>query len=141
MVEEEWMRRRQRRPRGNERELAAELKAHRGDPGEWSETPVPAEIRAQRAVVTSVRLPVSEFLAIQKAAKAGGQTVSEFIRSAVAQRLRRPLLVNALQIVTGSSSRGPSSATFLAPELEAGRTQNPGPAREDRIPQYANLTR
>jgi len=132
---------RQRRSRATEKELAAKLYAHRNDPDEWDETPVQAEIHPQRAVVTSVRLPVAEFIAVQKAAKAAGQTVSEFVRSAIAMRLRERVLVNAVQIATGSSPEGSSHATFLAPALEAGRTRNPGPARTDRIPQYANLTR
>lgn len=116
------------------KDLAAKLQAHRNDPDEWDETPVQAEVRPQRAVVTSVRLPVPEFIAVQKAAKAAGQTVSEFVRSAIAMRLHERVLINAVQIATGSSSEGPSHATFLAPALEAGRTQN-------RIPQYANVTR
>lgn len=128
---------RQRRNRTTEKELAAELHAHRNDPDEWDETPVQTEVRPQRAVVTSVRLPVAEFIAVQKAAKAAGQTVSEFVRSAIAMRLHERVLVNALRIATGSSPEGPSHATFLAPALEGGRTQNPAPAI---IPRYANLT-
>ncbi len=75
-----------------------------------------------------------EFIAVQKAAKAAGQTVSEFVRRAIAMRLQERVLINAVQIATGSSPGGPSRATFLAPALEAGRTEN-------RIPQYANVTR
>lgn len=137
------MRARRHRSRITEKDLAAELRAHRDDRDEWDEAPVQAEVGLQRAVVTSVRLPVAEFMAVQKAAKATGQTVSEFVRSAIAMRLHERVLINAVEIATGSSSEAPSHATFLAPALEAGRTQNPGPARTERIPipHYANLTR
>jgi hypothetical protein len=122
-----------RRVRMTEKELANELHARRNDPGEWHKTPVQAEISPQRAVVTSVRLPMAEFIAIQNAARASGQTVSEFIRNAIGTRLHQGVLINSLQIASGTSE-GSSQATFLTPALEAGRTQN-------RIPQYANVTR
>jgi hypothetical protein len=50
-----------------------------------------------------VRLPVAEFIAVQNAAKAAGQKVSEFVRSAIAMRLHQWVLINAVQIATGSS--------------------------------------
>ncbi len=122
-----------RRVRMTEKELASELHARRKDPNEWRTTPVPAEISSQRAVVTSVRLPMAEFIAIQNAAKANGQTVSEFIRNAIGARLHQGVLINSVQIASGTAE-GTSQATFLTPVLEAGRTHN-------RIPQYANVTR
>jgi hypothetical protein len=116
-----------RRDRTTTRSLATELEAKRRDPTQWEEKAVQADIRPARAVVTSVRLPIAEFAAIQKAARESGQTVSDFIRGAVTMRLRQAVRISAVQISTGSSSNAPSNATFLAPELEAGTTRNPGP--------------
>jgi len=117
---------RRRGSRINEKELAAELHAHRNDPNEWDETPVQAEVNPQRAVVMSVRLPVAEFIALQTAAKKGGETVSEFVRNSIGMRLHESVIINAVQITSGATA-GPSQATFLAPALESGRTRNPGP--------------
>ena len=124
-----------------EKALAARLYAGRAESSDWDETPVDAEIQPQRAVVTSLRLPVNEFTAVQNAAKAAGQTVSDFIRNAIATRLRGGIRITALQIATGSSE-GQSQVTVLAPTLEGGQTHNPnpGPGMEEMVPQYANMT-
>jgi hypothetical protein len=132
-----------RRQRSAEKEkiLASKLYARRKESADWEETPVDAVIARQRGVVTSLRLPLKEFVEVQKAAKRAGQTVSQFIRSAIALRLRASVLVNAVQVATGSSE-GRSQATFVVPALEAGRTQNPGPDRTEVFPPlHANLTR
>lgn len=132
-----------RRQRSAEKEkaLAAKLHARRGESADWDDMPVDAVIAPQRGVVTSLRLPLREFVEIQTAARNAGQTVSEFIRSAIALRLHASVLVNAVQVATGSSE-GRSQATFVVPALEAGRTQNPGPDRTEVFPPlYANLTR
>jgi hypothetical protein len=132
---------RRRRSAETEKALAAKLYARRGESADWDETAVDALIAPQRGVVTSLRLPLRDFVEIQRAAKSAGQTVSEFIRGAIALRLRANVLVNALQVATGSSE-GRSQATFVVPALEAGRTQNPGPDRTEVFPPpFANLTR
>jgi hypothetical protein len=130
---------RKHRP-GKEKALAARLHAGRNEQTEWEETPIEAEIQTQRAVVTSLRLPVNEFTAVQNAAKAAGQTVSDFIRNAIATKLHGGIRIHALQIATGSSE-GQSRVTVLAPTLEGGQTHNPDPEIEMMVPQYANLTR
>jgi hypothetical protein len=131
---------RRRRTGASERELAAKLRSRRGESEDWGERPVPADIAPHRGVVMSVRLPVSEFVALQRAAKAAGQTVSDYVRSAIATRLQQAVLINAIDIfLTGSSPGSPSNATFLAPALEAGRTRNSSPNRDDMPPRFANL--
>jgi hypothetical protein len=133
-----------RKHRSGEKEkaLAARLHARRGESGDWDETPIEARVQSQRAVVTSLRLPVEEFVAVQDAAKTAGQTVSEFIRSAIATRLHGGICLTAMYVAAGSSE-GRSQATVLAPTLEGGHTHNPGPDRMDTmaVPSYANLTR
>ena len=131
-----------RRRRKTETELASELRANRHAASEWSETPVHAVVAKQRAVVMSFRLPVDEFIALQKSAKANGETVSDFIRNAIRLRLRGELTANAVQIASGTQGRT-LQATFLAPALSSGRSENPiqvGPD-PDQVPRFANLTR
>lgn len=132
------MTRRKERNSKKEKALAADLYARRNDPEEWEETPVEAEVQSQRAVVTSLRLPLTEFTALQRASKASGKTVSEFIRAAIASKLRGNLVLNAVQIATGSADTR-SQATVLAPTLKSGETENLGPDYTEAIPLYANL--
>ena len=132
----------QRRSRMTEKELAAELYAHRNDPDEWEEAPIQTEVSQQRGVIMSFRLPVAEFIALQKAAKANGETVSEFIRNSLRLRLHGEVITNAVQIASGLRW-GTIQATFLAPALSAGRSENPlqlGPD-PDQVPRFANSTR
>jgi len=124
-----------RRSGKKEKALATKLYAHRDRSDDWDETPTEAQVHAQRAIVTSLRLPIEEFRAVQNAAKSAGQTVSEFIRTAIASRLHGARMT-AMYIAAGSSE-GRSQATVLASTLEGGHTHNPGP----EIPWlYANLT-
>lgn len=127
------MKAQKQRDRTKERELAVRLQAHRNDPNEWEQTPLRADVTPRRAVVTSVRMPLTEFVALQKAAGAAGQTVSDYIRTAIAVRLRGLVRVNAVQIATAAAEAS-SQATFVVPHPKAGQTQNPDP--EIR---YANL--
>ncbi len=75
-----------RSTRKGERALADRLHAQRREPGEWEQ--VDAEPTSQRGVLTSFRLSPAEFVLLQKAAKASKETLSEFIRRAVATRLQ-----------------------------------------------------
>lgn len=129
-----------RKHRSSEKEkaLAAKLYAGRNEAGDWDEKSIEAQVQPHRAVVTSLRLPVDEFTAVQKAAKISGQTVSEFIRAAIGIRLRGGVRLNALQISTGAPE-GQSQATVLTHTLESGQTRNPDP--EIMVPMYANMTR
>lgn len=128
------MKARRHRTVGKERALAARLTSGRD---EWDETPIKAKIESQRAVVTSLRLPVSEFTSVQRAAKEAGQTVSDFIRNSIAARLHGGIRLSALSITAGSLWR--SQVTVLVPTLEGGQTKNPDPEVEVP-PQYANMT-
>jgi hypothetical protein len=65
---------------------AQDLYDHRHDPDEWEEAPERIEVRPARSSVLSVRLPRAEFDALEKAAAAAGETLSEYVRRAVLQR-------------------------------------------------------
>ncbi len=125
----------------SDKEMAAEVYAHRDDPGEWDETPLQAdEVTATRGVVLSFRLPSTEFVALQKISKETGETLSEFIRNAIALRLHGEPVTNAVQINSGVKG-ATIQATFVASVLSAGQAVNPnqlGPD-PDRIPTLANL--
>src|SRR2546422_246669 len=75
-----------RSTRKGEREFADRLYRQRGEPREWEQ--VDAESTSQGGVLTSFRLIPAEFVVLQKAAKANKETLSEFIRMAVATRLQ-----------------------------------------------------
>ncbi len=126
---------RKRRDPKTEKELAAELHAHRDDPGEWGETPVEAEISPQRGVLMSFRLSSVEFISMQKAAQASGESLSEFVRNAIALRLHGKPIPTSMQITSGANR-----STFFTPVAEPGRTENPGPSIPDIPPQFAALT-
>ena len=129
---------RKRRSADKEKALATRLYARRHEATEWEDATVDAEVRANRAVTTSLRLPVGEFVSVQQAARSANQTVSEFIRNAIAAKLHGNVAVNALQVVTGSAEAR-SQATVLVSVLESGRTQNLGPDRMEAVPLYANI--
>lgn len=66
---------------------ARELYEHRHDPEEWDEEPERIEVRPARSSVLSVRLPRTEFDALERAAAAEGETLSEYVRQAVMRRI------------------------------------------------------
>jgi len=67
-----------------EKELAKELYDHRHDPGEWGEKAVQIRARPARTAVISCRLPLDEYDALEQAAQDAGESLSEFVRKAVA---------------------------------------------------------
>lgn len=131
-----------RRSRMTEEQLAAKLHAHRDDPDEWEETAVQAEVSRERSVLMSFRLPAGEFIALQKAAKGGGESLSGFVRNAIGLRLYGKPVINAVQIASGLRW-GTIQSTFLVPAQSAGRSENPmqkGPD-PDQVPRFANIAR
>jgi hypothetical protein len=70
---------------------------HRNDAGEWSSEPVKVDVRSGRTAVISCRLPRNELDALEEAAEAANESVSEYVRKAITVRrqveglfLRRP---------------------------------------------------
>lgn len=128
---------RKRRSRERERAVAAKLHADRSDASKWEDTAVEAEVQSQRAVITSLRLPVGEFVALQRAAKAAGQSVSEYIRNAISLMLHGGVAVNAVRVTMSSSeARSHTTVRLSALASEGASTENLGP--DWTLPNYAN---
>ncbi|MGH2528532.1 MAG: ribbon-helix-helix protein, CopG family [Actinomycetota bacterium] len=71
-----------------EKKLAEELERTRDDEGEWSQEPVEVDVQqTPRTQVLSFRLPLDELEQVTTAAKASGETLSEFVRNAIELRL------------------------------------------------------
>jgi hypothetical protein len=70
-----------------EKDPIQELWEHRNDPEEWSEEAVDIEARPTGSTVVSFRLPWEEYEALEEAATARGESLSEFIRKALRIRL------------------------------------------------------
>ncbi|MEJ7843825.1 MAG: ribbon-helix-helix protein, CopG family [Rubrobacter sp.] len=73
----------------NRRKLAEELYEHRNDPGEWGEEAEEIEVKPRRSSVLSFRLPPEEIDALEQDMARTGETLSEYIRNALALRLHR----------------------------------------------------
>ncbi len=71
----------------NERELASYFEARRGDTSTWSATPIKATVRRGDSVVFSLRLRPEELEALRTIAEQFDITVSDLIRSSVADML------------------------------------------------------
>lgn len=70
-----------------ERKLAARLHKGRKDPTAWHEEPEQIEVRSSRSAVVSFRLPTNEFQSLHNAATLNSESISEFIRKAIALRI------------------------------------------------------
>ena len=71
-----------------EKELAEELERSRDDVGEWSDEPVEIDVRPGRSQVVSFRLPLEELEVLTEMAATTGESLSDFIRSAIGHRVR-----------------------------------------------------
>ena len=60
---------------------------HRNDPDEWDDQPVSIEVRRAGSEVVSFRLSSDELDRIMEAARAVGESLSQFVREALSDRL------------------------------------------------------
>jgi hypothetical protein len=72
-----------------DQKLAGRLEASREDERAWSEVPAAIEVRKAPTQVVSFRLSVDELEGLTTAAKATGETVSEYVRGALELRALR----------------------------------------------------
>lgn len=66
---------------------ADDLYENRYDPDEWDEQPIQIEVRPTGSEVVSFRLPADELDRIVEAAEKSGESLSEFVRGALRDRL------------------------------------------------------
>lgn len=72
--------------RKTEKELAKEVFDNRREPGAWSDEAEVIEARPSRTAVVSCRLPLEEFEVLLQAAQEAGETLSDYVRTAIALR-------------------------------------------------------
>lgn len=106
-----------------DQELAAELYEHRNDEGEWGEEAVSIKAKPSRTEVVSVRIPSSDLDLIEDLAEQSGESISDFIRGAIALRLRGQVM----DPVVGFASGAASNLTVLVRTIlkDAGHTALP----------------
>jgi len=118
----------------NEDRMAAELEGGRDGGEEWAEEPVAIEVRPSATQVVSFRMPLEELEMTINAAKASGESLSEFVRNSIALRLEpatpRPVAAIASGVDNGvfvfQISRKPADANWnegLEPDLAARLTR------------------
>ncbi|CAN5684495.1 hypothetical protein BH24ACT26_BH24ACT26_02090 [soil metagenome] len=86
-----------------EKEMAAELHEHRHDEGEWEDEPAEVEVRPKSTSVVSFRLPSEELDALEDAAERTGESMSEFVRKALALRLHGTPIGPAVEVSSGAT--------------------------------------
>lgn len=71
----------------SERDLVYDIWKHRNDSDEWSEEAEEIQVRPLRSSMVSFRLLPEEYAELDKAAARLGESISEYIRKALALRL------------------------------------------------------
>jgi len=84
-------------------EQAREVIEHRDDPDEWSEDPEAVDVRPSRSEVVSFRLPSDEMDVLEEAAARSRESLSEFIRGALALRLYGEPIGPAIEVSSGAT--------------------------------------
>lgn len=80
-----------------------EIRAHRDDAGEWEESPEDVEVKARRSEVVSFRIPSEELDSLEQAAARESETISQFVRKALALRIHGEPIGPAVEVTTGAT--------------------------------------
>jgi hypothetical protein len=87
-----------------EEELIKQLAEHQDDPEEWENEPADVVVRAKTSHVISFRVSLEELEEITTSAEHAGETLSEFIRSAVALRIKGRPIGPAVEVMSGGGT-------------------------------------
>ena len=90
-------------------QAADDLYDHRNEPGEWDDQPVDIEVRPTGSEVVSFRLPSDELDRVVEAAKAAGESLSQFVRGALRARLEPTAQALARTLTSGPLTRHASA--------------------------------
>ncbi len=85
-----------------EKDLVEEIWKHRDDPEEWGEETKDIQVRPSRSSVVSFRLPIEELDVVEEAAAQNGESVSQYIRGALALRMQGETAGIPVAIMYGS---------------------------------------
>lgn len=86
----------------SEKDVVKDIWGHRDDPEEWGEEAKDIKARPGRSSVVSFRLPTEELDTVEEAAERNGETVSQYIRGALALRLHGEAAGSPVGIIYGS---------------------------------------
>ena len=108
----------------DDRALAADLYAHRNDPEAASERATKIESGPTGMQVVSFRLPTEELRLVLRVANTSGESLSGFVRGALALRMGRELIVSPIEWTFGTpgTSRGTLALNSLTGAI-LGRSQ------------------
>lgn len=96
-------------------DLANELERQSSEDADmWQQEPTQVEARPTRTSVLSLRLPTREFHALLRAARAAGESVSEYVRKAIAMRQALEPMASTVNIAYTVLSEGPEKAHYEA---------------------------
>ena len=98
-----------------ERKLAARLQKGLKDPSAWREESEQIEVRPSRTAVVSFRLPSNEFHSLHNAATQSRESISEFIRKAIALRISGAPLPPKVEVGCGATRSNFHTSHALAP--------------------------
>jgi len=120
----------------DERQLAAELHEHRGDPEAWEDKPTEAKVQPARSEVVSFRLPADLLGLVEEVVAERGLSLSEFIRNAIVAHLHGVAMEPLVDVNSGSSS-GPLQLTIRTALLAPGHTEA---APDVEVPDFPPIT-
>lgn len=112
----------------------SEIIKHRDDPGEWAEEPTTIDVAKSRSAMLSFRIPVEELELLDAKLSATGETLSQFIRSALVLRLHGTPVGPAIQITSGATRLSVRSHIFTGSRAEAAGSIVP-----DQAPNTASI--
>lgn len=109
----------------DDRALAADFHAHRKDPGFASKEAVKIESRPTGMQIVSFRLPTEELRLVLRTARATGESLSEFVRDALALRLGKRFTTSPIEWSLGTPDRS-GNFNLTVYGQTGGRTSNVG---------------
>lgn len=117
-----------------EKDPVEELHEHRDDPGEWDEEAEAIEVRPTRSEVVSFRLPADELDRVEEAAAHAGESLSEFVRKALALRLYGTPIGPTVEVSSGANRLIIRSHIVASGRNDAPRFDRSRPPADEGLP-------